>query len=131
MAIYNILYIRTIGQGHRHGDRRGIGIGLWQGMTAATYKMLRHRQATLIRENLQCVSASATNSYLWQMTKCFGIGSPHSFAAINKVRRHRQKTFGPTCTYYGKKTKVSDTGLGIGTGISMSMSVDLCDRLLQ
>jgi hypothetical protein len=93
--------------------------------------MLRHRQATLIRENLQCVSASATNSYLRQMTKCFGIGSPHSFAAINKVRRHRQKTFGRTCTYYGKKTKVSDTGLGIGTGISMSMSVDLCDRLLQ
>ena len=131
MAIYNILYIHTIGQGHRHGDRRGIGIGLRQGMTAATYKMLRHRQATLIRENLQCVSASATNSYLRQMTKCFGIGSPHSFAAINKVRRHRQKTFGRTCTYYGKKTKVSDTGLGIGTGISMSMSVDLCDRLLQ
>ena len=125
------IYIHTIGHGHQHGDHSGIGIGLRQGMTAATYKVLQHRQATLIHENLQCVSASATNSYLWQMTKCFGIGSPHSFTATNKVHWHRQKTFGQTCTYYGKKTKVSDTGLGIGTGISMSMSVDLCDRLLQ
>ena len=65
------IYIHTIGQGHQHGDHSGIGIGLRQGMTAATYKVLWHRQATLIHENFQSVSASAINSYLWQMTKCY------------------------------------------------------------
>ena len=91
-SMYIHMYYRT--REHQHGDRRGIGIGLRQGMTVATYKVLWHRQATLIHENLQSVSASATNSYLWQMTKCFSIGIPHSFAAINKVCQHWQKTFG-------------------------------------
>ena len=70
---------------HRHmqGHPLSIGIGLRQGMTVG--------QATLIHENLQSVSALATNSYLWQMTKCFSISSPHLFTAIYKVRWHWQK----------------------------------------
>ena len=59
------IYIHTIGHGHQHGDRSGIRIGLKQGMSAAVYKVLWHRQATLIHGNLQSVSALATNSYLW------------------------------------------------------------------
>ena len=85
------IYIHTIGQGHQHGHCRGIGIGLRQGMTVATYKVLQHRQATLICENFQSVLALATNSYLWQMTKCFGISSQLLFTAINKVHWHWQK----------------------------------------
>ena len=77
------IYICTIGHWHQHGDCSSIGISLRQGMSVATYKVLWHRQATLIHENLQSVLASATNSYLQQMTKCFSISSPHPFAAIS------------------------------------------------
>ena len=129
MAIYKVVqhWQATFIHGNLRTLHIGIGMGLRQGTTAG--------QATLIHENLHSVLALATNSYLWQMTKCFSISSPHLSAVTHKVHQHQQKNIWWNtlciCTFYRKKTKGLDTGLGTGTSISVSMSVDLCNRLLQ